>query len=172
MGPNISKRTFPGSKAKRELVIIVLIALIVFIASSRLDVFERVVDFVHHHERYELDELVVLLSVLCIAVAVFAARRWADARREFAKRMEAERMKVLLEAVGTVSHELSQPLQVAMGASEMALLEAPQGSALQKHLSKIISSTERIAVLLNKLNGITVYRTKPYVGGVEILDLD
>ncbi|MCB2225144.1 MAG: hypothetical protein KQH53_00585 [Desulfarculaceae bacterium] len=162
----------PSSHPMRELLVILLIAGVVFWVSSRLDVFEWLVDTVHHYEDYELDEVVVLLAILSLAFGAFAVRRWRESSREYARRLEAERLKVVLETAGTVSHEFNQPLQVIMGAAEMALLDVPEDSKLHKYLSNILDSAKKLAQLITKLNRITAYRRKPYYKDQHILDLD
>lgn len=166
------KASSPGSRAIKDLLVILLLALAVFLVSSRLDVFEWLVSAVHRYERYELDEVVVLCAILCFALATFAVRRWVESSREYAKRLESERMKVILETAGTVSHEFNQPLQVIMGASELALAEVPENTKLRKYLSDILGSAKRIAELIVKFNRITAYRTKHYYKDQDILDLD
>ena len=138
------------------------IAAVAFLLLSRLDAFEWLVDVVHHYERYDLDEAVVLCAILSFALAAFAVRRWMESSREYAKRLEAERMKVILETAGAVSHEFNQPLQVIMGASELALAEAPENTQLHKYLHDIIDNAMRIAGLIVKFNQITDYRTRHY----------
>lgn len=166
------KASSPGSRALRDLLVILLIAAAVFLVSCRLDVFEWLVSVVHRYERYDLDEVVVLCAILCFAFAAFAVRRWVESSREYAKRLETERIKVILETAGAVSHEFNQPLQVIMGVSELALAEAPANTKLHKYLSDILGSAKRIAELIVKFNQITDYRTKYYYKDQEILDLD
>ncbi len=165
-------RNNPNQRAGMDLLVILGLATAIFFVFSKLDAFEWLVGIVHRYEHYELDEIVVLISVLFFAIAVFAVRRWVESRREYAKRLESERLKVALEAAGAVSHEFNQPLQVIMSASEMALLDTPEGSPLRRYLSDIINSAKKIAGLITKFNRINVYRTKPYVGESKILDWD
>jgi len=166
------KRNSPSHRARLDLLIISVLAVIVFFVFSRLDIFERLVSVIHRYEQYDLDEVVVLFSVLSLAFAAFAVRRWVESRKEYAKRLESERLNVALEAAGAVSHEFNQPLQVIMTAGEMALMDAPEGSTLRKYLSEIISSAKKIAGLIKKFNQIAAYRTKTYVGETKILDWD
>lgn len=151
---------------------ILLIAGVVFWIASLLDAFEWLVDLVHHYEQYELDEVVILLSILSFALGAFAVRRWLESSKEHARRLETERVKVAMEAAGTVCHEFNQPLQVIMGTAELALAEAPDGSKMRQYLENILDSAERIAELINKFNRFTAYRTKPYYKDQDILDLD
>ncbi|WP_338605737.1 histidine kinase dimerization/phospho-acceptor domain-containing protein [Desulfoferula mesophila] len=161
-----------GSSAMLDLVVVVLIAAITFLLLSHLDAFEWLVSVVHHYERYDLDEVVVLFAILSIAFAAFAGRRWIEVSREQARRLEMERIKVILETAGAVSHEFNQPLQVIVSASELALEDASENSPMHKYLSDILNSAVRISELIIKLTHITDYRTKDYCEGQKILDLD
>ena len=45
-------------------------------------------------------------------------------------------------------------------------------SPARSYLDTILSESERMAGIVAKLSRITQYRTKPYVGQTDILDLD
>ncbi len=171
MDSNNSQGGSPGPQARVELLVILAFALAIYFLFSWLDAFEWLVGVIHRYERYELDEVVVLLSVLSVAFAVFAVRRWRAANKEYARRLESERLKVVLEAAGTISHEFNQPLQVIMGTGELILKDTPEGSKLHRQLTGIVESAERIADLIASLSHLTAYRTKPYLKKTKILDL-
>ena len=86
--------------------------------------------------------------------------------------IEHEKLRASLETVGMVYHELAQPLQVIMGMSELMLLD-PEASAEHKiQLAKITAAARALSNVIRKLDKITVYKTKVYVGQSSIVDLD
>jgi len=86
--------------------------------------------------------------------------------------IESEKRSAATELAGATAHELNQPLTSVMGILELAILKA-EGDADHKHrLESAYSQLERMAEIVRSLSRITRYRTKDYVEGVEILDLD
>lgn len=67
-------------RTMRELLIISLISLIVFILAAVYDVMERIVEFSRRHEELEIDEFFTMAIVVLLASVAFAHRRWRDAR--------------------------------------------------------------------------------------------
>jgi ethanolamine transporter EutH len=64
-----------------ELILIGVLAIFVYIISSRLDILENIIEFSHKHENWELDELLIVAFFLVLALVIFIARR----KREFQK---------------------------------------------------------------------------------------
>lgn len=85
---------------------------------------------------------------------------------------EKEKLQGVIELAGTVCHELSQPMQIISGISDLVLLNISQNNDLYKKLSKIQEQVERMAELTMKLRDITRYETKTYSGETKIIDLD
>lgn len=85
---------------------------------------------------------------------------------------EKEKLQGVIELAGTVCHELSQPMQIISGISDLVLLSISQNDDLYKKLSKIKEQVERMAELTMKLRDITRYETKTYSGETKIIDLD
>src|SRR4051812_20429513 len=79
------------SRAQRDLIFIVVLAVPLFAFIVAFDVFDRVYDWTIRHAFWELEELFALVFCLGLAGIVYAARRVADLRTEIAQREEAER---------------------------------------------------------------------------------
>jgi hypothetical protein len=85
-----------------------------------------------------------------------------------------------LNAVGllaaTLSHEINQPLGAIMGRAQLAIIglerDAVDLPALKKDLEEIVLNVNRVSQILDKLHQVTDIVTKPYLGEMEILDLD
>ncbi|MCG8684901.1 MAG: hypothetical protein MI892_08510 [Desulfobacterales bacterium] len=67
-----------SSKSGREIFIIALMALALFLVAGRFDILEALVAFCHKYEEYELDELITTSIFLSFALFVFALRRWHE----------------------------------------------------------------------------------------------
>jgi len=85
---------------------------------------------------------------------------------------EKEKLQGVIELAGTVCHELSQPMQIISGISDLVLMNISKNDDLHKKLSKIKEQVERMAELTMKLRDITRYETKTYSGETKIIDLD
>ncbi len=87
-------------------------------------------------------------------------------------RIQKERLQGALEMSGSVCHELNQPLQYVSGATEILLMDLPEDDPLQETMRKIKSQVDRMGSITKKLMGITSYKTREYVGGRQIIDID
>ena len=87
---------------------------------------------------------------------------------------ELERNRVAVQLAGAVAHRLKQPLAVAWGYLEL-LLDDPNLSlppASERYLREIQDSLRSMDDVINKLQHVKTLHTRPYAGGMEILDLD
>lgn len=87
-------------------------------------------------------------------------------------RMLRERLQGALEVSGSICHELNQPLQYISGSTELIMMDMPEDDPLYIMISKIKEQIDRMGKITRKLMGITSYKTRDYVGGKKILDLD
>ena len=71
----------PLPKHWADLIPISAIGLVVYILSSKLELFERIHSASRAHEHWQLDELLVLLMVLGACFAVYSFRRWRELSR-------------------------------------------------------------------------------------------
>jgi CheY-like chemotaxis protein len=88
------------------------------------------------------------------------------------RRAEKETLKAVLETAGGVCHELNQPLQAVMGAVQLQLMDVDPSLPLHAALSEIDEHVRRMGEITRKLMKITRYRTRPYLDGIQILDLE
>ncbi len=86
--------------------------------------------------------------------------------------IESEKRSAATELAGATAHELNQPLTSVMGILELAILKAEGDQEHKLRLESAYKQLERMADIVRSLSRITRYRTKDYVEGVEILDLD
>lgn len=83
-----------------------------------------------------------------------------------------EKFKGILEMAGTICHELNQPLQVLFGLSELMLMSDIKDESVISKIIKIRDQVERMSDLTQKLMGMTRYKTKRFVDGTTIIDID
>lgn len=92
--------------------------------------------------------------------------------------VRAEKLQAVMRLAGALAHEIGQPLSAVSGRAE--LLEMALGQPgkpaepgeLARHLESLRANARRIAEIVRRLQNISSYVTKPYYGGVEILDLE
>jgi len=65
----------------KERLFLAVVALITFVLASRFDILEKLVDFSHRHEAYEVDEVITVCLVLVICQAILLQRRLMALRR-------------------------------------------------------------------------------------------
>jgi signal transduction histidine kinase len=73
---------------------------------------------------------------------------------------------------GGICHELNQPLQYISGASEILLMDISDNAQLNDMLCNIRQQVDRMARITRKLMSITRYKTRAYVGGQKIIDIE
>lgn len=66
---------------RRDLILISIIGLVIYAVSTQLELFEGIHAVSRAHERWQLDELFVLLMVLGGCSAVYSFRRWRELQR-------------------------------------------------------------------------------------------
>ncbi len=85
---------------------------------------------------------------------------------------QAARDDTVIQLAGGIAHELNQPLTIIISTAELLARRDPAKDDLRPYLHQLIQASERVSDTVQKLEKATSYRTKPYVAGVEIVDLD
>jgi PAS domain S-box-containing protein len=94
---------------------------------------------------------------------------------EATQSLERTRRKALLaELAGAAAHELNQPLTSLLGYAELLVERTPEDAeGPEARAARIIlRESNKIADIVKKIGKITNYRTKEYVAGAKIVDLD
>ena len=86
--------------------------------------------------------------------------------------MEAEKSRVLAETAGAASHEINQPLTIALGKLDLLLMKLGDESPFLKDVDAIQHAVYRIEDIVKKMGSARKYVTKPYIQGVDIVDFD
>lgn len=82
-----------------------------------------------------------------------------------------ERQSAVVELAGAAAHELNQPLTSIMGTVELMMRKVDRDSVAGPYLDTLLSEAERMAESVRRLGQITRYKSIPYVGDTDILDL-
>lgn len=88
------------------------------------------------------------------------------------ERAEKEKMQGVLELAAAACHELSQPLQYAMGDVEYIAGKSVRDEDFSKAVSSLKQSVDEMSDIVRKIRGITSYKTVEYTPGVPMIDLD
>ena len=108
---------------------------------------------------YDTTELLARIGV---------GRRVLKLQAEVAMR---QKLQGVLEMAGAICHELNQPLYVVSGYSEMLLQDLDENDPHAETIRTIKTEIDRIGEITRKIMHITQYRTKDYLGGQAIVDI-
>jgi PAS domain S-box-containing protein len=84
----------------------------------------------------------------------------------------AAKLDAALKTAGAAAHELRQPLQVVMMLAQYFKKERQGDRAVKEYIDMLESSCSRMDKIIRQMGDITAYRTKEYVEGARILDID
>jgi len=73
-----------SSAALKDLIALLSIGILLFAFASIFHAFERFAEFHQKHGVGRIDDLIIALAVLALALAVFSLRRWTELRRALA----------------------------------------------------------------------------------------
>lgn len=84
------------------------------------------------------------------------------------ERLHREKLQGVLEMAGATCHELNQPLQAMYCLVEELLEKDPQNPKIKELDNQLV----RMKNIITKVNNITAYRTKDYIRGYRIIDIE
>ncbi len=93
-------------------------------------------------------------------------------KRAEAQRLREARLQGVLEMAAATCHELSQPIQVISGYSELLLRNMPEDNPIYERIDKMREDVTRVSEIVDKLIWITRYETCDYPGGKRIINID
>lgn len=83
-----------------------------------------------------------------------------------------ERLQGVIEMAGAAAHELNNPLSAALGIARLLMRDIEAPASQIDDLKTVIGNLERVSEITRKMTRITRYRSKPYVGDIQIIDID
>jgi signal transduction histidine kinase len=84
----------------------------------------------------------------------------------------AARDEAAVQLAGAVAHELNQPLTVVIAGAELMSRRNRSPEELLALSKRMAEASNRMADVVEKLQKVKCYRSKPYVGEIRIVDLD
>jgi two-component system sensor histidine kinase UhpB len=151
--------------ARRDALTLIALTLAAAALCARLDISELLLRWTQPHERYQLDELPIVLLILALALIWFSNQRRREARRELMARREAEERlavtltenrrltRLYLEAQEAERKAIARDLHDELGQYLSALrLDAVtirnrasgQDLPLQNHTAAMLANIERM----------------------------
>jgi signal transduction histidine kinase len=115
------------------------------------------------------------LGLWLIIVTFIVLASWLLSRkvtRSIDREIELNQLKAIIELAGAAAHEIRQPLTVLSLQGQIIKAKIEAGEPLTRELDIVIKQCERINGTITKMQNITEYRTKPYLGNTRIVDLD
>lgn len=88
------------------------------------------------------------------------------------ERIQKEKLQGVIEMAGAVCHEINQPMQVVCGYSDLLLEDISKDNPIHKDLSIIKGQIVKMGEITKKLMMITQYKTRDYIEGRKIIDID
>jgi PAS domain S-box-containing protein len=88
------------------------------------------------------------------------------------ERLKTEKIQSMLETAGGVCHELNQPLTAINGHCAIGCLETLPDEPAHARFEKILKEMGRVTEIIRKLNSLTRYKTRKYIHGTHIVDID
>ena len=115
---------------------------------------------------------VATFTVASETYSIGVARDLTDRKQADERRMEAERLKTLLEIAGGAAHEINQPLTAILGYAEMSMDLLEQDHPTREYQDHVASAALRINEILKRMQAVKEYRTRPYADGHQIVDFE
>ncbi len=85
---------------------------------------------------------------------------------------KAARDQTVVQLAGAVAHELNQPLTVVISGADLLSHRNHSPEEMRAVAANMAEASERMADIVAKLQRATHYSAKPYVGSVQIVDLE
>lgn len=105
--------------------------------------------------------------------SVISCLDMTDRKRAEEEMRNREKLQGVIEMAGAVCHELNQPLQVLMSSTDL-LMTDPKAADLDRSLLETVQEgVEKIGSLTRRIQRITEYEVKDYLGGrSRIIDIE
>jgi PAS domain S-box-containing protein len=87
-------------------------------------------------------------------------------------RVIQEKLEAILEMTGAVCHELSQPMMAIYGYTELVGMKMSKDDPLYRQILKISEQVDRMGRITAKLMRIARYKTRGYLEGTRIIDIE
>lgn len=95
-----------------------------------------------------------------------------DIKKAEQQNLERNKLLAAVETAGAVCHEMNQPLQVISGYIDLMTMAKDITRENYPYLSEMKEQLDRLGKITRSLQGLRSFKSKEYVYGTEILDLE
>lgn len=120
----------------------------------------------------EFSEDKVFISRGCLTIVTKEMEAQAAHERTEGECLERGRLQGVLEMAGAVCHELNQPVMAISGYADIIAMKVSEEDPLQEKVAKMKDQAMRVGTITRKLMKIVKYKTKDYVNGEKIIDIE
>ena len=166
-------------RRKLDTLLVITISALMIVAGGYFDWFESWYQFIHEHEEWELDELVVGVFSLSILMLWYVWRRQTHANsiKKIAENLQKEALKAnnaKSEFLTSMSHDLRTPLNAIMGFSEIMQMElyGPLGDdRYNQYINDIHESGALLISLINDVLDLSKIEAGKYILAKDTIDI-
>ena len=118
--------------------------------------------------------LLATVGLWMVIVTFIVLASWFLSRkvtRAIEREIELGKLKAIVELAGAAAHEIRQPLTVLLSIGYIIKERIESGEPPAAELEIMIKQCARIDEIIAKMQNITEYKTRPYLGDVSIVDL-
>ncbi|MCP4726403.1 MAG: PAS domain-containing protein, partial [bacterium] len=157
---------FPGNETQK------FINALLSLFSTGIDLYLHTsFDLEQNNTQYELTITPVKDEYDNIVLAKITASEIFDIERIFKKAAEVEILRKMSGALAAVAHEVNNPLSVVLGYAEILLLDKSLDDSVTEKIKAVKEHADRIKKLIIQMTDISQVKTKSYILGSEILDI-
>ncbi len=120
----------------------------------------------------EIGAVDYITKPFCPAIVKVRVRTHLERKQAEEERVKREKLQGVLETAGAVCHELNQPMQAVFGCLDLLLMDITEDNPLYEDLKEIKGQIARMGEITNKLMKITRYKTRDYIEGRKMLDIN
>jgi putative methionine-R-sulfoxide reductase with GAF domain len=113
-----------------------------------------------------------LLHTQLVKINDALIQRYRELQEAQEQLVTAEKRAAAVELAGAAAHQLNQPLTVILCSLGLIRRTLPPGHPALEDIDAIEEAIDQATEIVNKIGSITEYKTKTYVEGIQILDLD
>lgn len=121
----------------------------------------------------------VIVEISTFPVRTKKERLVLGIARDITRRLEAEeeilqreKLQTMIEMATAVCHEMNQPMQVVSGYSGLLLAGMTEDDPRYEDIKEISRQVGKMAVITTNLQNITTYKTRTYIKGRNMVDID
>lgn len=145
-----------SSKALKDLIIILLIAIAVFLLGIYFEIYEHLAELAVKYDHLFVDDFIFVFIVMGFAFGVFSLRRWRELKREVSARQSIE--NELLKANSELDRKIEERTIEIKASNEQLKRELDERKSIEESLR---DTEDRYRQIVESSNDL-IYRTNAY----------